>query len=209
MEEKIFQVEKYGEVYTEAKEVNRMIDEINFESTRLESTFLEPACGDGNFLLEILFRKIKTVELRYKKIELDFQFNIFLSIASLYGIDIQEKNVKECRERLYKCVKSNYENHLDKIMSKEFINAINFVLSKNIQPGDALNLINPVTKNPIIFSKWSVFPKYKIKRTDYTFKSVLNYESIQSLPLFSDLGEPAFIPEPINENNPVFFMDIA
>ena len=72
MEEKIFQVEKYGEVYTETKEVNRMIDEINFESTRLESTFLEPACGDGNFLLEILFRKIKTVELRYKKIELDF-----------------------------------------------------------------------------------------------------------------------------------------
>ena len=66
----------YESVYTSEIKSWAHTDEINFESTRLESTFLEPACGDGNFLLEILFRKIKTVELRYKKIELDFLFEV-------------------------------------------------------------------------------------------------------------------------------------
>lgn len=95
-------IEKYGEVFTSSNEVNGMLDIVDEETRRLDSTFLEPACGDGNFLIEVLDRKLKSISLLNKSIKLNYQIDIFLAVSSLYGIDIQKENVSKCQLRLFK-----------------------------------------------------------------------------------------------------------
>ena len=94
-------VSDHGEVYTRKREVNAMLDLVKQETERIESRFLEPACGTGNFLSEILERKLHIVELRYGKNQLDYERYAVLAISSIYGIDILEDNVLECRKRLF------------------------------------------------------------------------------------------------------------
>lgn len=91
----------FGEVYTNEREVNAMLDLVKSETNRIESRFLEPAAGNGNFLIKILERKLKVVQRRYRKSQLEYERYAFLAISSLYGIDIQEDNVLECQERLF------------------------------------------------------------------------------------------------------------
>ena len=87
----------HGEVYTAEREVNAMLDLVKQETERMESRFLEPACGTGNFLVEILERKLRIVESRYSKSQLEYERNAVLAVSSIYGIDILEDNVAECR----------------------------------------------------------------------------------------------------------------
>src|SRR5512139_4180031 len=94
-------VADHGEVYTDKREVNAMLDLVKQETERIESRFLEPACGTGNFLSAILERKLAVVEKRYGKSQLDFERYAVLAISSIYGIDILEDNVRQCRHRLY------------------------------------------------------------------------------------------------------------
>ena len=66
-------VTDHGEVFTAASEVNAMLDLVKHETERIDSRFLEPACGNGNFLIEILKRKLHIVEGRYSKSQLDYE----------------------------------------------------------------------------------------------------------------------------------------
>src|SRR6202521_3135512 len=93
-------VTDHGEVYTAKREVTAMLDLVKQETTRIDSRFLEPACGKGNFLTEILERKLRVIEARYGKSQLDYERNAILAVSSLYGIDILEDNVQQCRHRL-------------------------------------------------------------------------------------------------------------
>ena len=86
-------IDEFGEVFTSTKEVNGMLDIVDGETRRLDSTFLEPACGDGNFLAEVLDRKLKSIKSKNKITKLDYQIDIFIVVSSLYGIDIQIENV--------------------------------------------------------------------------------------------------------------------
>ena len=199
-------IDKYGEVFTSKKEVNGMLDMVEEESRRLDSTFLEPACGDGNFLTEVLNRKLKSIKSLKKFTKLDHQIDIFIVTSSLYGIDIQMENVSKCQERLFRKIEDFYKNSFEEDL--QFFEIIKFVLSKNIVWGDALTLKLPSSNTPIIFSKWSFLSKYKVKRLDYSFKSILNNEELNALPLFSDLGELAFIPEPVAEFELIHFLKI-
>jgi len=90
-------VAQYGEVLTPPEIVNAMLDLVKQETERIDSRFLEPACGTGNFLTEIFKRKLKIVEDRYKKNQLEYERYAVLAVSSMYGIDIQEDNVQECR----------------------------------------------------------------------------------------------------------------
>ena len=94
-------VADYGEVLTGQREVNAMLDLEKSETERIDSRFLEPACGTGNFLAEILQRKLLVVEIRYSKSQLEFERYSILAISSIYGIDILEDNIKQCSERLF------------------------------------------------------------------------------------------------------------
>src|SRR3989339_787701 len=94
-------VADHGEVYTATREVNAMLDLVKSETERIESRFLEPACGTGNFLAEILERKLRVVGESYGKSQFDFERYGILAVSSIYGIDILLDNVQECRKRLF------------------------------------------------------------------------------------------------------------
>ena len=203
-------VADHGEVLTSKREVNAMLDLVKQETERIESRFLEPACGTGNFLTEILERKLAVVEKRYGKSQLDYERYAILAVSSIYGIDILEDNVQRCRERLFEVFDEHYRR-LSKDKAKEPCReAIRFLLERNIVWGDALTL-KAVGEKPgyIVFSEWSPVNGSMLKRRDFTFHGLLTHESMKELPLFSDLGEDVFIPTPEKEYPPVHFMEIA
>ena len=104
MEEQIKSKERvaeHGEVFTNTREVNAMLDMVQSESERIDSRFLEPACGTGNFLAEVLRRKLVTVKRQYGKFSVDYEKYSVLAVSSIYGVDIQQDNVDECRKRMY------------------------------------------------------------------------------------------------------------
>ena len=192
-------VTDHGEVFTNEREVNAMLDMVKQETERIDSRFLEPACGDGNFLAEILRRKLTIVELQYKKSQIEFERYSVVAVSSIYGIDLLKDNVKECRLRVKEIFLKVYIRHFGMSHKQEVIDTIEFILSKNIIQGDALTLMQANGKKPIIFSEWSAVNGDKIKRRDYTMANLLANQPLDVPNLFSDLGEKAFIPTPVAE----------
>lgn len=191
-------VSDHGEVYTSQREVNAMLDLVKQETERIDSRFLEPACGTGNFLVEILKRKLKVVESRYKKSQLEYERNAVIAISSIYGVDILEDNVDICRERLFDIIKNKYTRLFKNLISKDYLISIKFILFKNIIWGDALTLKTVgLVEEPIVFSEWSLVLKNKLQRRDFKMTTLLENQPLDELNLFSDLGEEAFIPVPI------------
>jgi len=203
-------VADHGEVYTAAREVSAMLDLVKQETERIESRFLEPACGRGNFLAAVLGRKLHVVETRYSKSQLEYERNTILAVSSIYGIDILEDNVMGCRKRLFDIFDQKYTSLFKEAAKEEYRNTIKYILTRNIIWGDALDL-KTVDKNPqpIVFSEWSPVNGSMIKRRDFTFKGLLDHAAIKELPLFSDLGEDVFIPTPVKEYPLSHFLRIA
>lgn len=203
-------VADHGEVLTGQREVNAMLDLVKQETERIESRFLEPACGNGNFLTVILERKLAIVENRYGKSQLDFERYAVLAVSSIYGIDILEDNVQECRMRLFGVFDTIYSRLFKNDVKDKCRETVQFILTHNIIWGDALTL-KTVGDKPsyIVFSEWSPINGSMIKRRDFTFHSLIDHEGMKELPLFSDLGEDVFIPTPEKEYPPVHFLEIA
>lgn len=203
-------VADHGEVLTGKREVNAMLDLVKQETERIESRFLEPACGTGNFLTEILERKLCVVESRYGKSQLEYERYAILAVSSIYGIDILEDNVQECRHRLFGVFEWNYMQLFKNKTRNECHEAVRFILERNIIWGDALTL-KTVGKKPeyIVFSEWASVNGNMLKRRDFTFHGLLSHEGIKELPLFSDLGEDVFIPTPEKEYPPIHFLEVA
>src|SRR5438874_13303462 len=107
-------VADHGEVLTGHREVNAMLDLVRQETERIGSRFLEPACGNGNFLSAILERKLAVVEQRYARAQLEFERNAVLAVSSVYGIDILDDNVRQCRERLFQIFNNGFYARLYK-----------------------------------------------------------------------------------------------
>lgn len=135
-------VADHGEVFTAEREVKAMCDLVKDETERIESRFLEPACGDGNFLAEIVTRKLAVVNKRYGKSETDWEKYSVLAMSSVYGVDIMPDNAAECRERLFKIWEKAYKRKCKTILSEECKNAVRFILSLNILCGDALTMLD-------------------------------------------------------------------
>ena len=203
-------VADHGEVYTSKREVNAMLDLVKSETERIDSRFLEPACGTGNFLTEILERKLRVVEARYGKSQLDYERYAILAVSSIYGIDIQEDNVQQCRQRLFGIFDLNYLRLFKNKTNDNCRESVRYILERNIIHGDALSLKtmgdNP---KPIVFSEWSPVNGSMLKRRDFTFHGLLEHAAIKELPLFSDLGEDVFIPTPEKEYPLSHFLEVA
>ena len=202
-------VTDHGEVYTAPREVNAMLDLVKQETERIDSRFLEPACGNGNFLAEILTRKLCIVEKRYAKSQLEYERYAVLAVSSIYGIDILQDNVQGCRHRLLGIFDENYSRLFKDKTKVGCREAVRFILERNIIWGDALTLMT-VGANPghIMFSEWAPVNGNMLKRRDFTFHGLLAHEGIKELPLFSDLGEDVFIPTPEKEFPPIHFMEV-
>ena len=202
-------VADHGEVLTGKREVYAMLDLVKQETDRIDSRFLEPACGNGNFLGVILERKLAAVEKRYGKSQLDFERYAVLAVSSIYGVDILDDNVRQCRHRLYGVFESVYSRLFKNHAKDKCRDAVRFILERNIVWGDALTLKTVGERSDyIVFSDWSPVNGSMFKRRDFTFHSLLEHEGMKELPLFSDLGEDVFIPSPEKEYPPVHFLEI-
>ena len=187
-----------------------MLDLVKQETERIDSRFLEPACGNGNFLAEILERKLAVVARRYGKSQLDFERYGVLAVSSIYGIDILGDNVQQCRQRLHNLFDEKYSRRFKAEAKESCREAVRFILERNVVWGDALTLMTVGDPpGPIIFPEWAFVQGSLLKRRDFTFHGLLDHEGMKELPLFSDLGEDVFIPTPEKEFPPVHFLEIA
>ena len=205
-------VSDHGEVFTSEREVNAMLDLVKQETERIDSRFLEPACGSGNFLVEVLRRKLAVVEAKYKSSQLEFERYAVIAISSIYGVDILKDNVEECRERLFLIFDTLYTKLYKKNGKEECRNAVKFILGRNILWGDALSLRTPDEKAiPIVFSEWSPVNGSLIKRRDFQYDKLLENVEYNSgeMNLFSDTNEPVFIPTPIKDYPLIHFLNLA
>jgi len=204
-------VADHGEVLTGKREVNAMLDLVKQETERIESRFLEPACGTGNFLTEILERKLRIVEGRYAKSQLEYERYAILAVSSIYGIDILPDNVRDCRQRLHDIFDAAYTRLFKKEAKDKCRAAVRFILECNIVWGDALTLKTAGAKPEyIVFSEWSPVNGSMLKRRDFTFHGLLDHAAIKETPLFSDLGEDVFMPEPVKDDYPpTHFLEVA
>jgi hypothetical protein len=200
-------VADHGEVFTADREVNAMLDMVKQETERIDSRFLEPACGDGNFLAEVLKRKLAVVESRYGKSQLEFERYLVIAVSSIYGVDILEDNAIECRARLFKLVDERYTSLYKDKCKDECRRSLRFLFNRNILWGDALDFTNPDTREPIVFSEWSAINGTMLKRRDYVFRFLV--EKTHQFSLFNDEGQPAAIDEPVRDFPLIHFLKLG
>lgn len=200
-------VADHGEVFTNDREVNAMLDLVKHETERIDSRFLEPACGNGNFLAEVLRRKLKVVDQRYANNQMDWERYAVIAVSSIYGVDILEDNAQECRVRLYQIFDDLYTSHFKDKCKEDCRRSIRFLFDRNILWGDALDFTNPATKQPIVFSEWSAVNGSMLKRRDYMFKFLV--EKTHQFSLFNDEGNPAAIDEPVKDFPLIHFLKLS
>ena len=214
-------VAERGEVFTAEREVNAMLDLVKQETERIDSRFLEPACGTGNFLVEILRRKLEVVKRQYQKQLGELELQTTIALSSIYGVDIMKDNVEECCQRLFDIVCSWYsEVHpLQKAPSQKLSATWSYVLHRNILWGDALTLREPVdakasiiekqNAKPITFSEWS-FIRDMVIRKDFHLAALVQAQSASVPFVKNDQGGEVYLPpEPINEYRPIHYLKIA
>lgn len=197
----------HGEVFTAEREVKAMLDLVQEETERIDSRFLEPACGNGNFLAEVLKRKLAAVELKYGKSQVDWEKNSFIAVCNIYGVDILEDNALECQERLFAIYSKIYIDKFATNAKLELLRSIKFIFSKNILWGDALDFTSPETKRPIVFAEWSMVNETMLKRRDYIFKFLV--EKTHQFSLFNDEGTAAAIDEPIKDYPLIHYLKLG
>ncbi len=200
-------VTDHGEVFTNEREVNAMLDLVKHETERIDSRFLEPACGNGNFLAEVLRRKLNIVDQRYSKSQIEWERYAVIAVSSIYGVDILEDNAQECRERLFKIFDERYTSLFKDKCKVECRQSIKFLFGRNILWGDALDFTNPETKQPIIFSEWSAVNGSMLKRRDYMFKFLV--EKTHQFSMFNDEGNAAAIDEPVKDFPLIHFLKLG
>jgi len=198
-------VADHGEVYTAKREVNAMLDLVKEETERIDSRFLEPACGTGNFLVEILNRKMEAVRRKFAKNRYEYDQASAMAVSSMYGVELLPDNVDECRERLLTQYLDTYREHLQTDATSDLTRCIQFLLRKNILCGDALTMLQNDGK-PITFCEWTfIGTNGKVKRRDFELAELLRnveYDKPKAGEeglLFADTGEPTFVHLPKRE----------
>lgn len=177
-------VADHGEVFTPSWLVEAMLDLVKGESERIDSRFLEPACGSGNFLVPVLKRKLATVELRYGQSDFERRHYSLLALMCLYGIELLPDNITECRANLLE-VFADYLN-LDQ---SEMYFAASYVLSQNLVQGDALTM-RTRDAQPITFAEWGYLGKGRFQRRDFRFDSLTQSSAFSAEgSLFARLGK--------------------
>lgn len=189
-------VSAHGEVFTNPREVNAMLDLVKSETERIDSRFLEPACGDGNFLVEILQRKLAVCErlVQQKKYtQLDYERNAVMAVSSIYGIEILPDNAEACRVRLLRIFCEQYHRLFKTKCKPECEESVCYLLNKNIILGDALTYkrIDRPTEW-IHISEWAFIGDGKVNRRDYEFSYLVGDTAENDL--FSDTPSRTFPP---------------
>ena len=168
-------VAKHGEVFTPPRLVEAMLDLVKDETLRIDSRFLEPACGSGNFLVRILHRKLTQVSIRYGESEFEKRHYSLLAIMSIYGIELLADNIEECRQNVLEIL----TNHMNLEENDILLNAASYVLSQNLVNGDAMAM-KTVDGSAITFAEWAYIGKGKYQRRDFRYDVMTRNAVVES-----------------------------
>ena len=178
-------VADHGEVFTPAWMVEAMLDLVKGEAERIDSRFLEPACGNGNFLVQILRRKLAAVELKYGKSDFERRHYVLLALMCLYGIELLTDNIDECRANLL----AIFAEYLNLAPSDDLYRAAFYVLSQNLAQGDARTMRTHEAL-PISFAEWGYLGKGRFQRRDFRLDVLTGASAYsQEGDLFANLGK--------------------
>jgi hypothetical protein len=178
-------VADHGEVFTPAWMVEAMLDLVKGETERIDSRFLEPACGDGNFLVAVLRRKLAAVELKYGKSDFERRNYALLALMCIYGIELLPDNIRECRANLLEI----FAEYLNLEPSDELYHAAFCVLALNLVHGNAQTML-AWDNSPIIFAEWGYLWKGRFQRRDFSLKSLTQSSAFSTEgELFATLGK--------------------
>jgi hypothetical protein len=195
-------VADHGEVFTPAWLVEDMLNLVKDESERIDSRFLEPACGSGNFLVPVLRRKLSTVDAKFGSNEFERRHFALLSLMCIYGIELLPDNAAECRGNLLAVLLG----FLDSDAGEEWRLAARAVLDANIVQGDALTMTSASGEH-IVLPEWGYIGRGKFQRRDFRYDTLTQRASIEGS-LFSMLEEhEVFIP--IRSYEPMTVREIA
>ncbi len=167
-------VADHGEVFTPPWIVETMLDLVKDETERIDSRFLEPACGSGNFLVQVLRRKLAVVELKFGKSDFKRRHYALLALMCIYGIELLPDNLRECRANLCEV----FVAHLNLDQADELHRAAFYVLSQNLVHGDALSM-RTQDDQPITFAEWGYLGKGKYQRRDFRLDSLIQSSALR------------------------------
>jgi hypothetical protein len=197
-------VADHGEVFTPQWMVEAMLDLVKSESERIDSRFLEPACGSGNFLVQVLKRKLATVDMKYGKSDFERRHYALLALMSIYGIELLPDNIAECASNLLEIL-AEYLN-IDEV--DEIYRTASYVLTQNLVHGDALKM-RTHNEQAIIFPEWGYLGKGKFQRRDFRLETLTLSSSFSAEDsLFSNLGMHDLF-QPIKEYPPMSITKLA
>lgn len=176
-------VADHGEVFTPRWLVDDMLDLVKSETERIDSRFLEPACGSGNFLVPVLERKLAAVQQRHGRSDFEKRHYSLFALMCIYGIELLPDNAAECRENL----KGTFARFLSPSADDDWIRAADGVLAVNIVQGDALKMAD-ATGQPIVFPEWGYLGRGRYQRRDFRYDS-LTQRAAASEGLFAHFEE--------------------
>lgn len=175
----------HGEVFTPEWVIEAMLDLVKGETERIDSRFLEPACGSGNFLVKILKRKLAAVELKYNQSDFERRHYSLLALMCIYGIELLKDNISECRANMLEIL----ADYLKLEEEDDLYQAASYVLSQNLIHGDALTMLN-TDNQPITFAEWGYLGKGKFQRRDFRFDTLTHSSAFSTEgDLFAHLGK--------------------
>jgi hypothetical protein len=188
MDEKLIKskerVADHGEVFTPAWMVEAMLDLVKGETERIDSRFLEPACGDGNFLVQVLRRKLAAVELKYGKSDFEKKHYALLALMCIYAIELLPDNIAKCRDNLL----AIFSEYLKLKPTDELYRAGHYVLSQNLVHGDAMKM-RTHDDQPITFAEWGYLGKGQFQRRDFRYDSLTQSAAFSAEgDLFANVG---------------------
>jgi hypothetical protein len=195
----------HGEVFTPPALVEAMIDLVRGEAERIDSRFLEPACGSGNFLVPVLRHKLATVKARYGRSEFEMRNQALSTLMSIYGIELLSDNVAECRDNLLEV----FVGTVGVNVGDELHTAAANVLALNIVHGDALSMTTCESiPQAITFAEWAYLGKGRFHRRDFRFDTLTQMSSLGEGTLFAGLGKHEIF-TPTKDHGVLSVADIA
>ena len=197
-------VADHGEVFTPPWLVEAMLDLVKGETERIDSRFLEPACGSGNFLVQILRRKLAAVERKFVKSDFEKRHYALLALMCIYGIELLPDNIAECRANLLEI----FAAYLNLAEPDDLYRAADYVLTQNLVHGDALTMRSH-DGQPIVFSEWGYLGRGKFQRRDFRYDSLTQSSAYSAEgSLFAHLGKHEIF-QPVKTWPPMTVRELA
>ena len=172
-------VSDFGEVYTAHRQVTDMLDLIPAEAVGIDTTYLEPACGNGNFIIEILKRKFALITAKDP-----WTYSIFMlrCVASVYGVDIQKDNTMETVDRIVAATEKVYEKAFHRLPNTLVTDAVRKIALRNIVWGNTLTG-ETGDGDPLSFHEWDIREDGSIMSKEYALTDMIRHNGVGTQPM--------------------------